>query len=866
MEFSGSSQPELLIIGEAPGEREDQKGIPFVGDAGSLLRNALIEFGFTDENTAFTNVVRCRPVGNKITKKAINYCSRFVLEDIEKLNAPIVFLHGNVPLNAVLGQTGISQWNGVPVEKERLYVPLFHPAYILRNSNATDEWLAGMLGALEGTEKKKKFNRTFPKILEDIQAMKDQLAECEYISYDVETSSLDAFSENSSIISVSLAGGDYSYAFPIDHPESWWNRESSYKHMSERDAVVQTLTDILLDHDGHVIGHNIKFDQMQTFGNLDFMFASGGDTMLVSHLLDSRQGIHGLKRLAGINLGMYEYEQELTTYIREHREANPNYGGSYAKIPLEILLPYGAMDSEATLMLHDKLFPELTDRQAILYDQLILPVSDVLCEMQCNGIKLDKYIAERYLAIYSQKQRETYVEILDDHYVRIMSKDRNKALKEVNKKKRKKVIYEFNPQSFAQLLDLYENYYNIALPKVTRPDGTVRSTTSGGALRPQEDMYPILRMIRYYKLLGKMMSTYLRPAATGVWESGDGRVRTSYNLHGTRTGRLSSSGDKDKHSKGMNLQNIPTPEKEPGTLLEILPIKNIFTHSYHRKPSLCVSSIGEKFIMYNAKELYGDGVVMSVDFSGMELRCFASLADCEPMLEIHRSGKDFHSSVALRALTGKPIQDITFEEISKLEKSIRYRYKWTNWTLLYGGDANTLHHLYNMPMDEAEQLVADYFEAFPEVRDFQDSTIEFAEDHGYVESPFGRREYLYYINDSDMKKRNADRRAAVNMPVQSAASDTLLLALINVADRLRGMKTRLVNTVHDSIMLDVPKSEVMQAAKICVDCMENVKDYAKDYAPEIDMSWLKSPLKADVDVGSHYGTMISLEKWEELYG
>jgi DNA polymerase-1 len=265
--------------------------------------------------------------------------------------------------------------------------------------------------------------------------------------------------------------------------------------------------------------------------------------------------------------------------------------------------------------------------------------------------------------------------------------------------------------------------------------------------------------------------------------------------------------------------------------------------------------------------MYGDGVVMSSDFSGMELRVFASLANCQPMIDIHKSGKDFHSCVALRAITGKPISDITREEIKSLATAVRYKYKWTNWTLLFGGGAETLHHLYDMPYNEAEQMVADYFEAFPEVKEFQEDCVKQAEDFGYIESPYGRREHLYYINDYDRQKRNADRRAAMNMPVQSGASDTLLLALIIVDDKLSniGARTKLVNTVHDSIVLDVPKDEILPVAKMVKDVMENVVMYAKEYMPDIDMSWLKCPLKADVDVGSHYGSMISIEEWEKLH-
>jgi DNA polymerase-1 len=458
---------------------------------------------------------------------------------------------------------------------------------------------------------------------------------------------------------------------------------------------------------------------------------------------------------------------------------------------------------------------------------------------------LDDYVAKRYTHIYTKKRQEIYNTIQADKNVKRLVKSKQKDL-DVGKKK---IKFEFNPGSFAQLQLLYYTYYKMPVVGVTE---TGAPTTKSSALKQLEGDYPILQKIRYYKLLSKMLSTYLQPAAEGRWKCADGRVRTTYNLHGTRTGRLSSGGNEQR----INLQNIPTPEKEPNTLLQILPIKNVFTHSY-MKNGICRTK--EDF-----QKSFGDGYVMSVDYSGMELRVFASLAKCYPMLEIHKSGRDFHSTVAIIATMGKHIGDVTDEDIDGLEKSVRYRYKWTNWTLLYGGGRDTLVRMYGMTEDEAEAVINEYYSAFPEVLDYRKKCIAFAEDNGYIESPFGRREKLYYIADENAQKskRNSDKRASVNMPVQSAASDTLLVSAVIIDEKLfdSDMDTKLVNTVHDSLMLDVPKDEIEEAAALCTDVMENVTKYAKDYMPALDMSWLISPLKADVEVGSHYGSLISLEE------
>ncbi len=868
MESDGAERPEILVIGEAPGETEDYKGVPFVGRAGQLLRQALEEF--TDISTIrFTNIVRCRPPENKIAKRYIDYCKQFALAEIEHYDPAVVILLGNSPLNAVLGQSGISSWNGVIVNKnDRVYLPLYHPAYILRNMSMMDEWLQGINKLYEDINKKPRFERVFPKTILDIQMMQKYLEGCEYISFDVETNALDAYASNAKLLSISFAGGEYSYAFPIDHRESWWDTsipKGFKKKVTDREYVIGMVCEILESHTGKLIGHNTKFDQMHIRARYGLDTEAGGDTMLISHLLDSRQGIHGLKRLAGIYLGMYEYEHELTLYKKAHKEADPDRGGSYDAIPLDILLPYGAMDAEATYMLHEKLFQELSTKQKILYDQMILPASDVLGRMQSNGIMIDSYVAKRYSIIYRLKRDEVFQKILADKKVKKLMADKQRELdiaydlkgEKVTKRVRKaKQIFVFNPGSFLQLQELYYRRYK--MPVIAYTD-TGAPTTKSSTLKVLEDKYPILYLIRYYKLLSKMLSTYIDPAANGKWLSGDGRVRTTYNLHGSRTGRLSSSGNKDKGEKiSKNLQNIPTPEKEPNTLLQILPIKNLFTHSYVREGMVCKSP--EDF-----QTMFHDGVIMSCDYSGMELRCFASLSNCKPMMEIHKSGRDFHSTVAVIASKGKHIKDVPDAAIATIDKAVRYRYKWTNWTLLYGGGASTLVHMYGMTETEAEAVIEEYYSAFPEVLDYRKKCIEFAEENGYIESPYGRREKLFYIHDGNTSKRNADRRAAVNMPVQSGASDTLLIAAIIIDDKLfqDGYETKLINTVHDSLMLDCPRNEVKQVSVICKDVMENVTSYARKYMPDLDMSWLICPLKADIEVGTHYGSLVDLEDWEE---
>ena len=181
--------------------------------------------------------------------------------------------------------------------------------------------------------------------------------------------------------------------------------------------------------------------------------------------------------------------------------------------------------------------------------------------------------------------------------------------------------------------------------------------------------------------------------------------------------------------------------------------------------------------------------------------------------------------------------------------------------MLYGGDEHTLHNIYGIPLGEAKRIVEIYYERFPEILVYQQDTFDFAQRNGYVESPFGRRLYLPYIKDRDPKRVADARRTAINMPIQGTASDILLCAKVVAYSHMteRRMRSMIVNTVHDSMVLDVYPGELEELIVMFKNAMENVKSYAPTFFPHLDFGWLCVPLKAEVEVGSHYGAMKELE-------
>jgi len=785
---------------------EDTVGVPFVGRSGQLLRDAVDDAGLKGYNHVYTNVVHCRPPENKTpTNRQIQYCLSTLMDELEHYKPRVVVLLGNVPLKAVLGETGITNWRGTFIQRDGMtIVPTFHPAYILRNQQAIKEWIDDfdkIAEYLDGNDNVARadvgYKLEIVQTARDAEMMYNAIAATGMCSWDTEDNGLQ-FGDEVVLMSFAIDNPKMAWAVPIDN---------NY-------ATLQYCKRILEDPKILKIGHNIKFDTLIVGGNLGISICgTTGDSMLLSYILDPVPGRHGLKPLAGRYLGMYDYASDMEAYLKDHKEADPSRGGNLRLVPMEILAKYAQLDAVATWELHKRLYVDLNDQQRALYTQMIMPANVALETIEANGVKLDQHIVGRYCQIYHKTQQDQLYSMLQDKHVVAYSKRKAKS----NPK------FSFNPNSPVQMREILfgSKYYGLEPGGLTN---TGQPSTSWSVLSDYQSDVPFLKAYRYYKLLGKMLSTYLVPARDR-WPGVDGRVHATYLLHGTETGRLSS--------KEPNMQNIPTPEKEPGTLLADLPVKNIFTHTWE------------------------GGCLLAVDYSGMELRTMASVSHCKGMADIFAQGIDLHS-VVTEYLFNVKRDDFTPEQW----KPMRYRAKWTNWTLLYGGSWHTLHRLYGIDENDAQRMVARYYELFPEVLEYREDTIAFVKEHGYVESPFGRRRYLPHINDSDEVKRNGDERAAINMPIQSAASDILLCALIIISQQMAAneFKSLMVNTVHDSLLFDVYPGELDDLAWLAKETMENLPNlYGPNYMLDIDFSWFTVPLKVDLEFGSHYG---SLEEYE----
>jgi DNA polymerase len=441
----------ILVVGESPGADEDEAGRPFIGRSGQLLRSALEQVGYAKKHLTFTNVVKCHPPGNNTKMKYVRCCYQSLPI---KENTRLVLLCGNVPLKAVLGESGITTWNGVRVERDGvIYAPVMHPAYLLRNQdrNTMDQWLKALDDALyafdNGARKRADdgYEYVYPETLAEIEEMIVDLECSDAISFDTEFSYLDAFHEKNKINVISFANGEKAWALPLQHPNL--STEAALLHEEYTEHWIREL----LQNHPYVIGHNVKMDQMQIDDVLGISFDAAGDTMLASYLVDTSRGIHSLKRLAGYYLGMFEYDQELQDYVNEHKECDPRRGGSYENVPLETLLPYAARDAAATYLLEMILIKKMTDEQVDLYYELMVPVSNALYRMQLNGMAVDTEVSDRLRRLYRTAMSETEQAIQDDLMVQ----------KYASVRREEDPDYTFNPNSYVQRGAVLYDYYSL---------------------------------------------------------------------------------------------------------------------------------------------------------------------------------------------------------------------------------------------------------------------------------------------------------------------------------------------------------------------------------------------------------------------
>ncbi|MBI1365082.1 MAG: DNA polymerase I [Alphaproteobacteria bacterium] len=328
--------------------------------------------------------------------------------------------------------------------------------------------------------------------------------------------------------------------------------------------------------------------------------------------------------------------------------------------------------------------------------------------------------------------------------------------------------------------------------------------TAGGAWSTKADVLetlaaegePLPRAILNWRSLTKLKSTYtdLLPAAVNPQT---GRVHTSYSLAATTTGRLAST--------DPNLQNIPI-RTEDGRKIR-------------------AAFVAEK-----------GNVLVSADYSQIELRLLAHIADLKALKDAFARGVDIHAMTASE-MFGTPVEG--------MDPSIRRRAKAINFGIIYGISAFGLANQLGIPRGEAKDYIAAYFEKFPGIKAYMDDTVRAARADGYVETIFGRRTYVNGINDKNPAMRGYAERQAINAPIQGAAADVIRRAMIRMPEALRKAKlpARMLLQVHDELVFECPKSAAEETAALVSKVMQEAPH------PAVDIS---VPLVVEARAGANW--------------
>ncbi|MDH5379858.1 MAG: DNA polymerase I, partial [Cyclobacteriaceae bacterium] len=349
---------------------------------------------------------------------------------------------------------------------------------------------------------------------------------------------------------------------------------------------------------------------------------------------------------------------------------------------------------------------------------------------------------------------------------------------------------EFNVNSPKQLGEILFDKLNLVdKPKKTK---TGQYATGEEILSSLQE-HKIVGQILEYRELQKLKSTYIDALPNMVSKS-DNKIHTNYNQAVAATGRLSSI--------NPNLQNIPV-RTERGKLI--------------RKAFIPSSE---------------DYVILSADYSQIELRIMASFSEDPIMVEAFKQGVDIHST------TASQIFSVPIEEV---DSAMRRKAKSVNFGLIYGQSAFGLAQNLNISRTEAKEIIDAYFTKFKGVKSYMDQVINEARENEYVETISGRRRYLRDINSRNQTMRGFAERNAINAPIQGSAADIIKLAMIEVQKALngKGFKSKMIMQVHDELVFEVPKTELDRIKPVIIKCMtEAVK--------------LKVPMEVDCGTGDNW--------------
>ena len=566
------------------------------------------------------------------------------------------------------------------------------------------------------------------------------------LTVDTETSGLDPITTE--IIGVSF---------------SWKEGEAYFVIADEK--RLEKLKPIFEDKKIKKYGHNLKFD-WRVFKNHGIELRGlAFDTMIASYLLNPGNRQHNLDSLAFTELGFEKISKkdlagtEPTQMTLDFKAFAP-----------EKLSLYSCEDADFTNRLVKVLSKKLkAEGLEELFNQIEMPLITILGEIEDNGIKLDVKPIEA------------------------LNKEVSAKLNQLEKTIHKLAGKKFNINSTKQLKE-------ILFEKLEIPTDNIKKTKTGFSTAEDEleklnDLHPIIPLLRDYRELNKLQTTYLN-ALPNLINPKTGRIHTNFNQTITATGRLSST--------DPNLQNIPTRTDEGRKIREAF-----------------VAATGYQFAGF--------------DYSQIELRLAAHISGDKKMIATFKDGEDIHTATAA---------EINGVELDKVTKKMRREAKAINFGILYGQGPHGLSQSAGIPYFQANEFIKKYFTVFPSVKKMVDNSIKEAQKNKYTITLFGRKRPLPEIDSSIPVIRKSAERMAMNTPLQGTAADLIKMAMIKVEELINGHEDeiKMLLQIHDELIFEIKKDKINFYSPKIKEIMEGVLK-------------LRVPILVDESRGNNWGDL-----------
>ncbi|EBA12376.1 DNA polymerase I [Roseobacter sp. CCS2] len=428
---------------------------------------------------------------------------------------------------------------------------------------------------------------------------------------------------------------------------------------------------------------------------------------------------------------------------------------TFDRVPVDDAVKYAAEDADITLRLWQQFKPQLhMNRVTTVYETMERPLVPVLAQMERHGIKVDRDTLSRMSNAFAQKMAG-----LEDEIQEMAGRP-------------------FNVGSPKQLGEILFDEMGLEMPDGKKPSTGKTGAYSTGAdvLEDLATLHDMPRRILDWRQLSKLKSTYTDALQEHI-NAETGRVHTSYSIAGANTGRLAST--------DPNLQNIPVRSEEG-------------------------RRIREAFVAEDGK------VIVSLDYSQIELRILAHIAGIDALKQAFLDGIDIH------AMTASEMFDVPLDEMTP---DVRRQAKAINFGVIYGISGFGLARNLRIPRGEAQGFIDRYFERFPGIRKYMDDTVAFAKENSYVQTLFGRKINTPEINAKGPHAGFA-KRAAINAPIQGTAADVIRRAMIRMPDAIAGLPAKMLLQVHDELIFEVEEGAVDDLITAARDVMENASDPA----------------------------------------